>query len=343
MNLKDTGLFTASAMGTLPDGVTVGPMLTMAADVHAFAPQYALWSDSAGKRRWVYMPPGKKITTDFDANSMDYWQYPAGFKLWKEFSRDNKVIETRILEKLGDGKGDWYMVAYVWNADYTDAVATPLGMLNARDTMHDVPGEEGCKGCHSNLHDYALGFSALQLSHNLPGSLNLQQISTMGWLSTPPAGTFTLPGTEVEKAALGYLHANCGHCHNARGNIYKTSADIDLWTHVSELQAGDVKTLKAYLSMVCDQWPGDEVTTNKLNPITSCEPGHATGTRRESTLSTLAKRIVPKNPAMSAVHELMNLRVGGADMKQMPPIGTEDVDAAGMTALDAWINALPLE
>ena len=35
---------------------------------------------------------------------------------------------------LGDGKGDWYMVAYVWNADYTDAVATPLGMPNAMGT-----------------------------------------------------------------------------------------------------------------------------------------------------------------------------------------------------------------
>jgi hypothetical protein len=323
--------------------VTVGPMLTMAADVHPFTPQYALWSDSAAKRRWVYLPTGKKITTDFDANSMEYWQYPAGFKLWKEFSRDGKVIETRILEKLGDGKGDWYMVAYVWNADYTDAVATPLGMPNAMGTMHDVPGEEGCTGCHAKMDDYALGFSALQLSHNLPGSLNLQQISDMGWLSTPPAGMFTLPGDDVTKSALGYLHANCGHCHNSRGNIYKTSADIDLWTHVNELQGATVESLRAYLSMVCDEWPGDDVTTNKLNPIKMCGEGHATGARREGTISALAKRVVPGNPAMSALHELMNLRVGGDDMKQMPPLGTEVVDAMGLAQVDAWINALPVE
>lgn len=340
MQLKDTGLFSASAMGTLPDGVTVGPVMTMAAGVHAFTPQFALWSDSAGKRRWVYMPPDKKITTDFDSGSMDYWLFPAGFKLWKEFSRDGKVIETRILEKLGDGYGDWYMVAYVWNADYTDAVATPLGLPNAMGTMHDVPGEEGCDGCHANMQDRALGFTALQLSHSLPDSLTLQQISDMGWLTTPPATMPVLPGNDVEKGALGYLHANCGHCHNTRANIYKTSADIDLWTHVNELQGATVQTLRAYLSMVCDEWPGPG---NWSSPIKQCMPGHATGTRFQSNLSALEKRIVPGNPAMSGVHELMNLRSGGADMRQMPPIGTETVDTAGMTALDAWINALPVE
>jgi len=207
-----------------------------------------------------------------------------------------------------------------------------------------VPSEEGCKGCHSNLHDYALGFTALQLSHNLPGSLNLQQITSMGWLNPPPTGTFALPGTEVEKAALGYLHANCGHCHNNRGNIYKTSADLDLWTHMDTLPTATVATLSAYLSMVCDEWPGMGLGMNKLNPITSCGAGHATGARHESDLSALAKRIVPGNPAMSSVHELMNLRVAGVageDARQMPPIGTEMVDPMGMTQLDAWINALP--
>jgi hypothetical protein len=271
---------------------------------------------------------------------MDYWRYPAGFKLWKEFSRDNKVIETRILEKLGDGTKDWYMVAYLWNADYTDATAVPMGQADALGTMHDVPSEEGCKGCHSQMEDNALGFTALQLSHSIPGSLTLDQINTMGWLTGPPTGTYTLPGSDVEKAAFGYLHANCGHCHSTRANIYKTSADLDLWTHVGELQGGTVGTLRAFLSMVCDEWPGPG---NKTTPITMCTAGHATGTRVESDLSQLAKRITPGNAAMSAVHELMNLRVGGADDRQMPPIGSEIVDPMGLAAVEAWINALPAQ
>jgi len=152
----------------------------LAAGVYKFTPAYALWSDGATKQRYVYMPPGGKI----DTTDMDFWQYPAGFKLWKDFTRDGKLIETRLLLKKSDGATDWYMVAFVWNDDYTEATATPMGQMNARGTMHDVPPKEGCVGCHQSMHDNALGFSAMQLSHSLPDSLNLTQIATMGWLTT---------------------------------------------------------------------------------------------------------------------------------------------------------------
>lgn len=336
--LKDSGLFTAAVMGTLPDGATVGPVLTLAEGVHTFTPQYPLWSDSSSKRRWVYLPPGKQITTDYDASGMDYWRYPAGFKLWKEFSRDGKVIETRLLEKLSDETGAWYMVAFKWNADYGDAVAVPAGELDAMGTPHDIPGEEGCKSCHSNMVDNVLGFSALQLSHNLPDSLTLAQITEMGWLTAPPTGAYALPGNEVEKAAFGYLHSNCGMCHNTRGSVYRTAADLDLWTHMEELQS--VQTLRAYLSMVCDEWPGEGT---KLDPITSCSPDSATGAHRESDISALPKRVTPMNPAMSAIYELMSLREVGETKRQMPPLGTEIPDPTGLAAVEAWINSLPAQ
>jgi hypothetical protein len=296
-----------------------------------------LWSDTAAKRRWVYMPPGAQITTNSTANGMEYWEYPPGFKLWKEFSRDGIRIETRLLLKRG-GLSDWYMIAFKWNDDGSDAIALPMGEVNAMGTMHDIPGEEGCKGCHTSMYDNALGFTALQLSHDRPGSLNLTQIATMGWLSQAPAAPLALPGTDVEKAALGYLHANCGMCHNSRGKVYTTNADLDLWAHLDQLQT--VQQTRAYLSMVCDEWPGPG---GKAAPITSCTPGSATGAHRETEVSELEKRVVPGNPAMSAVHELMSLRSTSEDMRQMPPLGTEIVDPMGLAQLEAWINALPVE
>ena len=305
--------------------------------MHKFTPVYTLWSDGATKQRYVYMPPGGKITTDAAANGMEFWEFPVGFKLWKDFSRDGKLIETRLLMKTG-GLADWYMMAFLWKDDYSDAVAVPMGQMNAMATQHDVPPQEACTGCHGTMWDNALGFTALMLSHNLPDSLNLQQIDQMGWLTKSPAAAgYALPGTQAEKDAFGYLHANCGMCHNSQSKIYKTKVGLDLWTHLDELS--DVTKLKAYLSTVCDQWPAG---ANPATTISSCEAGHATGTNMDTDISKL-KRITPKDKANSGLYDLMSLRgTGMADMmKQMPPIGTEVADTDGLAKLETLINGLP--
>jgi hypothetical protein len=323
--LSETGLFKdTKTQAALGDGV------------FAFEPAYTLWSDGATKRRWVYMPPGGKINTD----NMEYWTYPTGFKLWKEFARDGKVIETRLLQKLSEGVTDWYMVAFKWNDDHSDATAVPDGEMNAMGTMHDIPNKDACTGCHGAMNDNALGFSALQLSHNKAGSINLKMISDMGWLSTPaPAAGFALPGTPTDQAALGYLHANCGMCHNNFGKVYNTKASLDLWTHLDAMGIGTVQTTRAYLSMVCADWPGMGPGA-KGNPITECPAGHATGAPMDNDIGKLL-RVVPKNPAESGVHDLMSLRAVAMDSKQMPPLGTEIPDPTGLAAVDAWINGLP--
>lgn len=319
--LSQTGLYSNVANETLAPGV------------YAFQPQYALWSDSATKRRWVYMPPGKKI----DTSDMEFWQYPAGFKLWKEFTRDGVRVETRLLLKRGDGLNDWYMMAFKWRTDKSDADAVPKGEMNASGTQHDIPSQENCSTCHTSMWDNALGFSALQLSHNLPGSLNLSMIASMGWLTDAPAANgYALPGNGTEKAALGYLHANCGMCHNFHSRVYSTSTDMDVWTHLDQI--ADIRTTRAYLSTVCDQWPG---SGGKAVPITSCAAGHATGSAIDGTVSKVAKRVTPTDPAMSALHELMAQRGANFSKSQMPPIGTKIVDPTGMASIDAWINALP--
>ena len=142
--LSQTGLFSDIAKGTL------------APNVFAYQPQYALWSDGATKRRWVSLPVGSKI----DTSSMDYWDYPAGTKLWKEFTRDGVRVETRLLMKRGSGLGDWLMVAYKWNSSKTEATAVPDGEANASGTQHDIPSQKACSTCHSALSDNVLGFTA---------------------------------------------------------------------------------------------------------------------------------------------------------------------------------------
>jgi hypothetical protein len=146
-----------------------------------------------------------------------------------------------------------------------------------------------------------------------------------------------LPGTDADKKALGYLHANCGMCHNDFSKVYNTKASLDFWSHLGQLQS--VPQTRAFLSTVCDQWPGPD---GKGSPITSCEAGHLTGAPMDNQISK-PKRIVPTDTANSSVHDLMSLRITGQDTKQMPPLGTEMVDATGLAAVDAWINSLPTQ
>jgi hypothetical protein len=82
LHLHETGLFAAGS----PAGTGPGVM--------SFTPQYALWSDGAAKRRWLYLPPGTQI----DAANPDAWEFPRGTRLWKEFAHD-RAVETRYIER----------------------------------------------------------------------------------------------------------------------------------------------------------------------------------------------------------------------------------------------------
>ena len=199
LRLSETGLYSDFSARTL------------SSDVIRYTPRYPLWSDGAEKERFLLLPTGTQI----DTSDMDNWVFPDGTKLWKEFSRDGKVIETRLLQKLHDGKDGWFEVAYLWNETHSEAIAVPDGQENALGTSHNVPSQEDCGKCHGNVRDVIIGVSAIQLSA-ADGRGALSDLSRRGLLSQPPAGEFEVPGHGIVQDALGYMHGNCGHCHNNR-------------------------------------------------------------------------------------------------------------------------------
>jgi hypothetical protein len=289
--LSQTGLFADIATETLASGVT------------PYEPAFALWSDGASKRRWLYLPPGSQI----DSSDMDFWSYPVGTKVWKEFSRDGIRVETRLLEKIA-APDQWLMMAYHWNAAQTDAQAAPDGVANASGTEHDIPDQSACATCHDKMKDKLLSVSAIQLSHQNPG-VSLSTLIADGKLSQPPAGDFTLPGDATARAALGALHANCGGCHNP-GSFVFSQVDMDLWLSTAAL--GSVAETGTY-----------KTTVNR--PLTASNP------------TASSARIVPGNPGASDVHLRMSER---GTLTQMPPLASELVDASGLASVDAWISSL---
>src|SRR6185503_1070151 len=85
-----------------------------------------------------------------------------------------------------------------------------------RGTTHDVPTQSQCLTCHLGEPGRFLGLSTVQLS---PPSTFLATLSGANLLSAPVAPV-TIPGDATTRAAMGVLHANCGHCHNPEGTAY---------------------------------------------------------------------------------------------------------------------------
>jgi hypothetical protein len=275
-----------------------------------YAPRWALWADAASKRRWLYLPPGTKI----DTTKMDWWSFPQGTKLWKEFTSDGVRVETRMYWKQGPNDSDWYQVAYVWNASQDLAVATPLGMDNANGTQHDVPARVQCRQCHDRTPGRILGFSALELdAPAATGDVDLDYLVQHDLLTAPPTKPASGPyfplwsdASANDVAALGYLHANCGHCHNEYSDVISTCPRL-FRALVGQL-GGSKTATDAYTSTV-NQAPAIGVvgTTAVVAPG---DPDH----------SVLYVRFTSTNLAI-----------------RMPPLATEVIDPDAATVLHDWI------
>jgi hypothetical protein len=196
----------------------------------------------------------------------------------------------------------------VWNADESDALAAPEGALDARGTPHDVPVARDCMGCHGGTASRVLGFSAIQLNHEAEApDWSLRRLSEEGRLIGASSGVAALPGDENTRRVLGYLHANCGHCHNqhrptasAGGRCYDPRRDFDL-----SLRAGKLATV------------------------------HDTPLFQ----SAIGRVIVPGKPESSSLYQ----RARGdyaLFQSRMPPLASETVDPGLLPLLAGWIRSL---
>ena len=287
---------------------------TLATGVRLYAPEFTLWADGASKERYVYLPPGSKI----DVTDPDHWNFPMGTRFYKLFGLGTTKLEIRTLEKTAPdpGLGSWSVHSWEWSADglsMTDT--TSAGAMNILGTEHDIPSRAQCGSCHGPASDAILGFSAVQLAHGT--GLDLATLNAEGWLGTMNAGgtldpatidpaTAEIPGTGNVRAALGYLNANCAQCHHGPGAPAGMRLDVLTGlTMPSETQA--------YVTAV-------GVATTGFH------------------MGGISQRVVPGDPSMSAIPYRMMHR---GDTAQMPPLGTELVDDAGVTTISAWITGLP--
>ena len=303
--LRDTGLFAAGTS-------------EIAADILAFSPQYPLWSDGATKRRWIALPPG----TFIDASRADAWEFPRGTRIWKEFSVGRRV-ETRFIERLQDGS--WRFATYIWNDSGTDATLASAdgAVLRAGgDRRYAIPSRTDCLACHEGAPVPVLGFSALQLSadrdplapHAEPASgVDLRALVARGWLRNLPPALLQRPpriaaATPVERAALGYLHGNCGHCHS-KPDEAGASVPVGVLLAQSVVEANS--------------------SADVLRSLGSASRFRTPGVQH-------AARVVVPGSAQTSV---LSLRMRSRDPRvQMPPLGTDLADSEALALIERWID-----
>jgi hypothetical protein len=299
-HLRDTGLYVQ------------GSTTQIDARNLAFSPQYPLWSDGAVKRRWIYLPPGTAI----DASHPDAWEFPRGTRLWKEFALD-RPVETRFIERLPDGS--WQYGTYIWNEEGTDATLAPADGATVRGD-YVVPAELDCRACHEGAAVPVLAFSALQLSSDRDplaphadarSDIDLQALIARGLIRNLPreladARPRIAVTSPVERAALGYLHGNCGHCHNSNGN--GVPVELSLAQSTVSGAAGAERVLRSMID-----------AGGRFRPHGASEAARLITPGRPDT-SVLIARVRSRNP-----------------QTQMPPIGTRLIDNEALALLERWI------
>jgi hypothetical protein len=290
-----------------------------------FVPQYPLWSDGAEKLRWIRLPASARI----DVSDIDAWRFPVGTKFWKEFSWGGRKVETRMIWKAGEN--DWVFATYVWTSDQADATLAPeTGAANvieiARGKKHSIPAKEDCHACHQSSPAVVLGFNALQLSDDrdplaphaepLPANAVTMRALVKKDHLYPPRPDLAIHPPRIRerdpiaRAALGYLSANCGGCHNNRVPLDRLGLVL---LHDSK---GAHNALEpAYFTAV-------NATGRYVMP----------GIPEDSS-----RIVVPGAPERSALLYRMRSR---RPSSQMPPLGTVIPDDEATELVRRWIESL---
>lgn len=309
--LSDTGLY-------LPGTQTVDPRN------RPFTPQYPLWTDGARKSRWIQLPAGTRI----DARHVDRWVFPVGTRVWKEFALNGRKLETRLLWRATEHA--WSYATYVWNEVQTEATLAPAdGVYGVAEVapgkQYAIPSREDCRTCHDGAASPVLGFTALQLSDDrdpaapnaeplLPGMVTVRTLLREQLLDRPhpelAARAPRIPGDPRTRAALGYLTANCGHCHNEQSAVATVRFPLSMPAYASAAQV-------------------EEAIEALVRRTTKWDLSHAPpGT---------TALVRPGAPDLSALFVRMRSR---RPSSQMPPLGTVAPDREALDLVAGWIEHL---
>lgn len=302
-------------------GFFVGKMSSLSPSKNVFPYELnsPLFSDYAGKKRFIYIPNGSKISY----HSTDIFDFPVGTVLIKNFYYDDnqlvdhagRIIETRLLIRKPD---KWIALPYIWNTGQTEATLeitggeSEIALLGKEPINYQIPNMAQCKGCHEkNGKIEPIGPSARQLNRSyiydgqefnqlarmkglglldsLPDQSNIQKLPV--W-DDPTTGS-------INERARAYMEINCAHCHRKEG----PAKNSGLYLTASNSNPHELGIMKA--------------------PVAA---GHGSG--------NLAYDIVPGKPDESITLHRMNSTEASV---MMPELGRKLIHTEGVALIREWI------
>jgi uncharacterized repeat protein (TIGR03806 family) len=293
------------------------PTLKPAANLVPYAITSPLWSDGAGKSRWIRLPEGQKVTYADDGTL----KFPVGTVFVKQFDLPDAVtvtgrsrhLETRVMVV---GTDTTWGSTYRWNADGTDA---NLVFEGADETILDTttnttrnwhyPSFGQCWSCHRDGNYRILGFKAIQLGPDERTFLAANGVFDPADVAKMPAPLPTPSDTTktIEERATSYLAANCSPCHH-EGGSFEGGGQTWLATY------GSGSLAARGLDQPSKNWP----MTVRLGI-----PG-----------GTL---VVPGDPQNSVL--LGRIKTNDPDLR-MPPLARNVVDTDGAAIIEQWIASM---
>lgn len=264
-----------------------------------------LWSDGADKQRWMALPDGETVTVASDGQL----QFPIGTVLLKQFTKDEVLLETRLMVRHDDG--DWGGYAYAWDETGGSAQWERGGASIELDDGHwTVPTMTQCMQCHADAADRALGpeLQQLERDYTYPNGRTRSQLQTLehiGIFSEDlPETVSPLPAVDDEDASLhdrarAVLHVNCSSCHQP-GSTGGSEMDLRFSTPLADMGACSIEPDAGDLGVYG------------------------------------ATLLSPGEPERS----MIAIRMGRRGLGQMPPLGTDQIDEAGLSVVQDWIDSL---
>ncbi|ATC64659.1 hypothetical protein CMV30_12210 [Nibricoccus aquaticus] len=312
---------TLTATGAFSDLAT----LTPAAGLVPYDANVPFWSDHAKKRRWFSVPSlADKITFSPDGN----YTFPAGTVWVKHFDLEttrgdpatSRRLETRLLVKTTSGL---YGVTYRWNAQQTEATLVAEAGENEVITITEngtprpqtwrYPSRSECLQCHTPAGGHALSFNTAQLNrshvHNGVSENQLTALAAAGYFTTA-----TVP----------------------------SPATLPALAPADDASASLEKRTRSYLAANCVQChqPGGAAQGlwDARFSTSTASAGLLDGPL-VNNFSDPANRVIA--PADTA-HSMLLTRISTRGAHQMPPLGSNELDASAINLLTAWINELGL-
>ena len=302
--LSDTGCFAAGDPAQVVSGVV------------PFEPVAPLWSDGSEKQRFFAIPDNRRIAIASDGDMV----FPPGSVLIKHFRYNDKLHETRLLMRDDD---QWTGYSYEWNNDQTEAylLDTARTLLLDGDVRWTYPSRSQCMLCHTDTARQVLGLEVSQLDHPFSMDVDGQEpVNQLEWLLAhdyfePDIGDadalrarmnplVSPEGTgPLQNRVRSYLHSNCSMCHRPGGDA-QGDADMRINTDFSDMK-------------LCDELP-------QIGSLWGFGPGDD-------------QRLIRPG---STYESILYLRMSLVGFFRMPPLGSEEVDSAGLDAVGEWILGL---